>query len=104
MLVRLVKMTFKEEAIATFQDFFQEKKNYIKGFDGCQHLQLLQDSSNPAIFFTLSYWSNEAALSHYRNSSFFRETWAFTKTLFAAKPEANSLNTLALLTDQDNKG
>jgi len=97
MLVRIVKMTFKEECIETFKTFFEGRKDSIRAFEGCTHLELWQDRSHINIFFTYSYWINEEALNNYRNSHFFNETWQQTKQMFAAKPEAWSVNQLVIL-------
>ena len=97
MLVRIVKMTFKEELIDRFQQFFEERKERIRGFEGCTHLELWQDSTNKNIFFTYSHWQDETALMHYRNSSFFRDTWQQTKQMFAAKADAWSVNPVVVL-------
>jgi hypothetical protein len=97
MLVRLVKMTFREDAVETFRHFFEERKATIRGFAGCTHLELWQDADCSTTFFTCSRWLDEASLSHYRNSTFFRETWQETKQLFAAKAEAWSVDPVAVL-------
>jgi quinol monooxygenase YgiN len=97
MLVRLVKMTFREDAIEAFKAFFEERKDRIRGFAGCTYLELWQDSNHPAIFFTYSHWHDEGALSHYRNSTFFRDTWQETKQMFSAKAEAWSVRQQVVL-------
>jgi quinol monooxygenase YgiN len=91
MLIRIVKMRFKPEAIDPFLDLFNERKQTIRHFPGCRHLELWQDTKDPAIFFTYSHWDNESALDHYRYSEFFKETWALTKQHFSEKPEAYSI-------------
>lgn len=91
MIVRIVQMTFRHEHIKTFTDLFDGRKQTIRGFKGCTHLQLWQDSKNPAIFFTYSHWESEADLDHYRFSEFFKDTWGKTKALFAEKPQAWSV-------------
>ena len=97
MLVRVVKMTFRTDAVEVFKEFFEERKDKIRGFEGCAHLELWQDNTDTNIFFTYSKWQNEAALAHYRNSAFFRDTWQQTKQMFASKAEAWSVNQLAVL-------
>lgn len=92
MLVRIVKLTFKPQNISSFERIFQESKDRIRNFEGCQHLELFQDKNEQHIFFTYSYWDNEDALNAYRNSEFFRKTWSKTKTLFSEKPEAWSVS------------
>ena len=97
MLVRVVKMTFREESIESFKQLFEERKSAIRHFEGCTYLELWQDRLHPAIFFTYSHWIDAEALNKYRDSSFFADTWQQTKLLFAAKPEAWSVNQLAKL-------
>lgn len=97
MLVRVVKMTFHKEAVEAFKKFFFERKDRIRSFEGCKHLELWQHESDDTIFFTYSHWDNEHSLSRYRNSAFFRETWAQTKQLFAEKAEAWSLKQVAIM-------
>lgn len=97
MIVRIVKLTFKEEHIRTFEGIFEETKSNIRNFNGCQFLELYQDKNNPTIFFTYSYWENETYLDAYRNSDFFKNVWQKTKVLFQDKPEAWSVNKKATL-------
>ena len=97
MIVRIVQMTFRTEAITDFEQLFEERKERIRHFGGCRHLELWQDSANPAIFFTYSHWESEAHLNHYRFSEFFKDTWGRTKALFADKPQAWSVMQRAVL-------
>ena len=92
MIKRIVKLTFREEEIETFQKIFEESKELIQDFEGCLHLELLQGINEPAIFFTYSFWESEGALNNYRHSELFRKTWSKTKVLFAGKPEAWSVS------------
>lgn len=91
MLIRIVKMNFKEESLDTFLAFFNERKDRIRHFPGCSHLELWQDLHQPSVWFTYSIWESETALDHYRYSDFFKETWAFTRQHFAGKAEAYSI-------------
>tara|TARA_R110002049_G_scaffold128141_7_gene285467 strand:- start:2850 stop:3146 length:297 start_codon:yes stop_codon:yes gene_type:complete len=88
MIVRIVKLEFKTENIISFENIFDESKQFIRNFEGCNFLELYQDKNNSNIFFTYSYWNDENALEAYRNSAFFKKVWAKTKPLFAGKPEA----------------
>jgi len=88
MITRIVKMTFREEEINAFQTFFEERRQLIRNFEGCTHLELWQDKANPTVFFTYSHWHSESHLNAYRSSDFFADTWTLTKQKFAAKPEA----------------
>lgn len=95
--VRIVKMGFHEEHIETFLTNFDENKMKIRGFDGCQFLELYRDKTTPSIFFTYSYWESEAHLEAYRHSELFKNVWAKTKPLFNRNPEAWSVDKLASL-------
>ncbi len=97
MLVRIVKMTFKKEDIVDFKEIFNRSKEKIRAFEGCSFLELYQDKTNKAIFFTYSYWDDETFLECYRNSDFFKSVWAKTKVLFASRPEAWSVDKIETL-------
>lgn len=90
-------MTFKPEAVEAFQDVFQNNKENIRSFEGCQHLELYQDLNDKTIFFTYSYWKSESHLNAYRHSALFAEVWKATKAGFSQKAEAWSLNQLEKL-------
>lgn len=91
MLVRIVKLTFEEEKIDDFLQIFEPHREGIKKFDGFLSLELFQEKTKKATFFTYSHWKDEAALENYRKSVYFRDIWSRTKLLFADKPEAWSL-------------
>ena len=91
MIIRIVKMTFLERHINDFTALFEERKQTIRSFKGCTHLELWQDTKCENIFFTYSCWESEAELNHYRFSDFFKDTWSKAKELFADKPEAWSV-------------
>ncbi len=97
MLVRIVKMRFRESEINRFKSLFDANKERIRNFPGCKHLVLYQDQNEPTIFFTYSYWKNAEHLEAYRHSDVFTEIWQLTKVLFDYKPEAWSLDTIAEL-------
>ena len=88
MIVRIVKMTFKPEFISKFIECEKGKHDTIKNFEGCTHLDVLNDKKNLQIFFTYSYWNSETELNNYRNSDFFRNMWGNVKKMFAEKPQA----------------
>ena len=97
MLVRIVKLRFRENEVSNFLAHFETVKNTIRNFPGCQFLELYRDQTEPTIFFTYSYWENVQALDNYRHSDIFKGIWAATKPKFAAKPEAWSVDKLASL-------
>ncbi len=94
MIIRIVKMTFRENSSETFKEFTISIKDTIKSFDGCLHLDIYRDIHNPDIFFSYSHWVSEDHLNSYRDSEFFKTTWAKTKQWFEAKPEAWSVESL----------
>jgi heme-degrading monooxygenase HmoA len=95
-MIRLVKMTFREEEIGNFKEVFESRRAQIAAFPGCEGVSLLQDKNDPRIFFTYSRWRSEQDLEEYRNSTLFRETWQATKQLFAGKPAAWSVEDTGL--------
>lgn len=94
MIARLVKMTFVPEQVGDFIEMFNQKKQLIRNFNGCSHLQLLMDQNEKNVIYTYSIWQSESALNAYRSSPLFAETWKQTKTYFLAKAEAMSLDEL----------
>ncbi|WP_136480799.1 putative quinol monooxygenase [Cognatitamlana onchidii] len=97
MFVRIVKMGFHEEYIETFLNHFKDNKLAIRGFKGCQFLELYRDKTNPTIFFTYSYWESEDDLEAYRHSKLFKGVWGQTKPLFNRPPEAWSVDKITSL-------
>jgi len=97
MFIRIVKMSFENSKIEDFLENFNQNKEKIRNFEGCNLLKLLRDKNSPNIFFTYSYWDSEAHLETYRNSELFKQVWAKTKVLFNNKPEAWSVDTVESL-------
>ncbi len=87
-------MSFELEEVEKFKSIYELNWHKIKGFEGCLHVELLQDRSSPSIFFTYSNWESENHLNNYRDSIVFKTVWASTKVLFNDKPEAWTLNVL----------
>lgn len=94
MIKRIVKMEFKPEKVEDFKKIFETNWHLIAGFEGCKHVELLQDRMHPNVFFTFSLWEAESNLEAYRNSDLFNKVWSQTKVLFNNKPEAWSTNQL----------
>ena|SRR5581483_4435131 len=97
MITRIVKMSFDPIRVNDFLKVFEESKNKIRSFEGCVHLELLNDVLHPHVFFTYSQWISEENLNKYRFSELFKSTWAKTKPLFIEKAEAWSLETKVIL-------
>jgi quinol monooxygenase YgiN len=88
MIVRIVKMHFRPDAVQEFLDIFERSCEQIRAFPGCEHLELWQDRHDRGIFFTHSRWQSLEQLNAYRDSALFASVWPRTKALFAAMPEA----------------
>lgn len=87
-------MEFRPEEVESFKNIFHTSWTKIKSFEGCKHVELLQDVKNPCLFFTYSWWDSEEHLNAYRNSKLFEQVWKETKALFSQKPEAWTVNQL----------
>jgi hypothetical protein len=90
-------MKFKEEAVENFQELFQNSKEKIRHFEGCQRLEFYQDQKDSSQFFTYSYWVSEKHLNNYCNSILFAEVWKATKAGFSEKAQVWSLDKLVEL-------
>ncbi|QNL21530.1 antibiotic biosynthesis monooxygenase [Hyphobacterium sp. CCMP332] len=90
MLIRIVRMSFKPEEVDNFLKFFDSKKEKIRAFPGCRHLELWQDHHFKNVFSTYSHWDGDEDLQNYRNSELFRDVWSKTKLLFLEKAIAYS--------------
>lgn len=97
MIIRIVKMTFQPEKVNEFLEIFDQSKQLIRNMPGCTHLELLNDTSSPNIFFTYSYWNSENDLNNYRSSEVFSKVWKSTKALFITKAEAWSVEQKVIL-------
>ena len=91
MITRLVKITVQPNKIDEFLEIFKEVKETIASFDGCHHVELLQDLQSKNIFFTYSIWEDESFLNRYRFSDFFKTTWDRSRLLFSEKAQAWSV-------------
>ena len=88
MLIRIVKLTFKEESLDFLFNEFDKNKNQIVNFPGCQGMKLLQDLKQKNIIMTYSHWDDEKALNKYRSSDVFSKLWSKIKIHFSDRPEA----------------
>jgi len=94
MIKRIVRMSFQPEKVDEFKGIFSKNWKLIAGFEGCSHVELLQDQSHFNVFFTYSIWENEEFLNKYRDSELFNKVWSSTKVLFNDKPQAWTVNEL----------
>ncbi|MCX2743567.1 antibiotic biosynthesis monooxygenase [Mangrovivirga sp. M17] len=90
MLIRIVRMSFEPSKTEEFIEIFKNSQKKIQAFEGCEHVELMQDLEHPNVFSTYSIWESDLHLQKYRHSELFKSTWAKTKILFNGKPEAHS--------------
>lgn len=92
-------MEFRHEEVDNFKQLFEERKEKIRAFQGCNYLELLQGlDAKITVFMTYSYWDSQDDLDNYRYSDYFAETWKLTKAMFSKKAEAISTQKLHTLT------
>ena len=91
MLVRIVRMHFREEEVETFKEIFYDTRPHILKFRGCASVELYVDAGNPSVLYTHSTWDDEKFLDEYRASAFFKQTWQKVKRLFESSARAYSL-------------
>ena len=89
-LVRLVQLTIAPDKTDEFLRLFDRASPHIRSFEGCEHLELLQNPTYPNVIATYSHWRSDEDLQNYRKSDFFNTTWSVTKRMFAAPPQAIS--------------
>lgn len=94
MIVRIVKMTFREEAVADFLAVFDKYKEQIRASEGCHHVSLFQSVADPTVISTYSLWTEEEDLENYRHSDLFKQVWGETKQHFLKRAEAHSYQVL----------
>jgi quinol monooxygenase YgiN len=89
-ILRIVRMTFRSEALEAFLDNFDKIQPRVRRAEGCESVVLLQDADNPCVVSTLSIWASAGHLNAYRKSVLFGEVWPQTKSGFAHPPRAES--------------
>ena len=101
-LIRIVRLTLQPDKLEAFIAMFDSIKTKIRAFEGCEHLELLQDADFPNVVLTYSLWQDEQALLNYRKSAFFKEVWPRTKAMFAAPPTAFSSRQIRIVNSPEN--
>ena len=94
MIIRVVKMAFREDTVNLFIEIFNQTRQAIEQFEGCRSVELMKDANTKDQYFTLSRWETEEDLQNYRDSYLFKSTWAKVKPLFLHQAEAWSLKHL----------
>lgn len=92
MLVRVVKMTFRQEECDRFLELFEGWRHRIRAFPGCRYLELLHATDDSRVFVTYSEWESETDLDNYRKSDVFASVWPTVKAMFEEPAEAWSMD------------
>lgn len=90
-MIRIVRLELKPENCSEFEAFFEKIKDTIASMPGCNGVKLYKDADMNNVYYTHSDWDSVDALNAYRDSDFFKKTWAYTKTLFQNRASAFSL-------------
>jgi heme-degrading monooxygenase HmoA len=90
-------MEFDPQKVDDFLTMFDTVKEKIKAVEGCERLTLYRDLDQPNVMFTYSFWQKEEHLEAYRTSDLFVETWKYTKSLFASRAQAWSVEDVVTL-------
>jgi len=90
-MIRIVRMTFREECVEDFLADFETNKAHIRAFPGCTYLELWKEKGSKSVYLTYSHWHSEEALDRYRHSPLFKGIWAKMKPRFSEKVTAWSV-------------
>jgi quinol monooxygenase YgiN len=90
MLIRIVRMTFRPDAVPAFLEIFAAAQPKIVAQPGCRSVRLWRDSQTPHTLATYSIWESEEALNQYRRSELFGSVWPRTKALFESPAQTFS--------------
>ncbi len=91
MIIRIVKMQFREEHLEEFKNIFEATRPKILEF-GCHRVNLFEQEGDATTLFTISHWDSQSDLDNYRNSELFGHVWKQTKSLFLKPASAWSLS------------
>jgi len=90
MIVRMVRMTFKPEEASRFVALYTNVSPKIKATKGCLAVGLYHDVEAEFTYATISEWESKEDLEAYRQSEFFKETWAKVKLMQSSRAVAHS--------------
>lgn len=96
MLIRLVRMYVRPDAVDAFLALYASAQPRIVAQPGCRSVELVRQTDDPAAFATWSYWNDTAALDAYRTSAFFKGFWPEVKALFRQPAEAVSFEEVGI--------
>ncbi|MCE2845900.1 MAG: antibiotic biosynthesis monooxygenase [Sphingobacteriales bacterium] len=91
MLTRVVRLSFRPEAVAIFQQTLKSFEASIRESPGCLDLQIYRDKEDLHVFYTISRWQEASDLEAYRKSDLFGKVWKSVKPGFRSPALAWSL-------------
>jgi quinol monooxygenase YgiN len=91
MITRVVRLSFKPEAVDSFLDVMDSFSGSIRNSPGCIELTFFRDTTDPDVFYTISRWEDASDLEAYRNSPLFGSVWKKVKPGFKVPAVAWSL-------------
>ena len=97
MVIRIVRMHFKEGNEERFLEIFNTNKKLIRHVQGCVYLALLVDANHSNVYTTISHWNSVEDLENYRKSALFKDVWGSVKVLFSDSPQAFTLEKIVEL-------
>ncbi len=92
MIHRFVNLSFKPESKELVEQLFAEVSPKVRGFNGCEYLDIFFDPKGRGRVITYSLWDSTDHLEEYRNSELFKAFWDELKLHFAKPAEAYSLH------------
>jgi quinol monooxygenase YgiN len=95
MIIRKVDLEINKENLKAFENIFTERNPSLNNVEGCHRVELVKHPDVEYGYSTISLWDSEEALSDYRNSDYFNQTWKMLKPLFASKAKAITYNLVA---------
>jgi len=90
MLIRIVRLSLRPDAVSSFYSLFAVTAPKIRQAEGCRKLELWVDAEFSNVITTYSEWDSESHLNAYRESTLFRDAWATVKPMFTAPALAHS--------------
>jgi quinol monooxygenase YgiN len=92
MITRVVRLSFKPEAVAGFLETMAAFSDSIRNSPGCTELTFFRDETDPDVFYTISRWEHASDLDRYRNSPLFGSIWKTVKPGFKVPATAWSMH------------
>ncbi|MFM9055124.1 MAG: putative quinol monooxygenase [Bacteroidota bacterium] len=96
MITRVVRLSFRPDAVKGFEQTLERFEASIREAPGCLELHVYRDSEDPEVYYTISRWRMAADLDAYRKSELFGKVWKSVKPGFRSPAQAWSLEEIKL--------